>query len=153
MCIKALKICTEFQSHLPSLYQCMKINPIFNSRPITMQDFEFWIDFSALIRWSKLTFKVDISLTKRNLILKFYCRCLTSNYYIPLILLNLFQAKVFWVDLCHWRFEKIASNSIADASTSFYSGTCSDSIYASEKIVKWLDLNIAPCNLTRKIGA
>ena len=60
-----------------------------------------------------------------------------------MILLNLFQAKVFWVDLCHWRFEEIASNSIADASTSFYSGTCSDSIYASEKIVKWLNLNIA----------
>ena len=45
-----------------------------------MQDFEFWIEFSALIWWSKLTFKVDISLTKNNLILKFYCRCQTTTY-------------------------------------------------------------------------
>ena len=45
-----------------------------------MQDFEFWIDFSALMRWSELTFKVDISLTKKNLILKFYCRCITTTY-------------------------------------------------------------------------
>ena len=63
-----------------------------------------------------------------------------SNYYIPLILMNLFQAKVFWVDQCHWRFEKNASNSIADASTSFYSGTCSDSIRKNRQMTYYCPL-------------
>ena len=42
-----------------------------------MQAFEFWIDFSALIRWRMLTFKVDISLTKNEVLLSM---CNTTTY-------------------------------------------------------------------------
>ena len=149
MCIKALKICTEFQSHLPSLYQCMKINPIFNSRPITMQDFEFWIDFSALIRWRILTFKIDISLTKRQLnneVLLSMCNTTTYLWFCWIYSRQKSSELIYVIGVLR-RLRRIRSLMRRRLFTLGHVQT------RSEKIVKWLDLIIAPCNLTRKIGA
>ena len=52
----------NFQSQLPSLYQCVRINPNLNGRPIRVQDFELWIDFYALISRGKRTFKFKVFL-------------------------------------------------------------------------------------------
>ena len=57
-----------------------------------------WIE---LIRWSKLTFKVDVSLTKKVLIMKFYWRCLTFDFveFIPgKSLLSWSMSLAFWED-------------------------------------------------------
>ena len=62
----------------------------------------FWLlNWIELIRWSKLTFKVDVSLTKKVLIMKFYWRCLTFDFveFIPgKSLLSWSMSLAFWED-------------------------------------------------------
>ena len=62
----------------------------------------FWLlNWIELIRWSKLTFRVDVSLTKKVLIMKFYWRCLTFDFveFIPgKSLLSWSMSLAFWGD-------------------------------------------------------